>query len=415
MDVRPLFIVAALLGAAPTLATAQTQADICSDFSKPAAERLKACDGVVEDEGLPAEARARAFAHRGFARMDVPAASPRARREAMNQATVDAGEAVRLAPQEPLGHVLRGTTAEIRDDPKLARADYDKAASLAPIFETFLARGRLLRRLGETDAAIADFDRAIALGPNYASGYVGRGLVWFDREDYARALLDFTKAAEVEPASTVPLFNQGAVLVAMDRYAEAIPYYDRMLAAVPPDPTGYGARAHARYHLGDLQAALADRRAFVRAASRNANAWTDLGSLLMEMGDHRGGLAAYGRADKLAPLNPYMLNERCWWRAVVGRELKEAIADCEAAIRLDRTSSAYVDSRGFVKFRAGDLAGALADFETALRMAPGKPGSLFMRGATLKALGRGGDADIASALAKKPGIKAEYEKYGVRF
>jgi tetratricopeptide (TPR) repeat protein len=412
-----LFLATLVLApSAPAIAQSQTAlVGACADAPR-AAARLKACNQLLQSGDLGPDVRAMSLARRGLALVDSQFDDDDARRKASRQATIDAGDAVQLAPSAPLGHVLRGLLAERRGDSKLARSDYDTAARLDPIFETFLARGRLLRRLGEQDAAMADLDRAIALGPRFASGYVARGLIWYARGDHARALQDFTKAAEVEPAATAPRYNQGLALQAMGRTEEALSLYDRMLAATPPDPASYGARAQARYAQGDLQGALADRRAFVRAAPRNADAWVDLGSLLIETGEYREGLSAYARADKLSSLNPHLYNERCWWRAAVGRDLEAALADCETALRLVPDSLSYLDSRGFARFRSGNLNGALADFDAVLRASQDKVGSRFMRGATLRALGRRqeGDADISAAVAKKPDIASEYEKYGVR-
>lgn len=415
---RAVLVLATLVLAPASPAVAQSPTALfgaCAE-APTAAARLKACNQLLKSGDLGPYVRATALARRGFALLDSQFNEDDARRKASRQATIDAGDAVQLAPRAPLGHVLRGVLAERRGDSKLARSDYDTAAHLDPIFETFLARGRLLRRLGEQDAAMADLDRAIALGPRFASGYVARGLIWYARGDYERGLQDFTKAAELEPAATAPLYNQGLALEAMGRTQEALAVYDKMLTATPPDPAGYGARAHALYSRGDLQGALADRRAYVRAAPRNADAWVDLGSLLMEAGEYREGLAAYARADKLSSLNPHLYNERCWWRAALGRDLEAALADCETALRLVPDSLSYLDSRGFVRFRSGNLNGALADFDAVLRASPDKVGSRFMRGATLRALGRRqeGDADVSAAVAKKPNIASEYEKYGVR-
>jgi tetratricopeptide (TPR) repeat protein len=60
-------------------------------------------------------------------------------------------------------------------------------------------RGSALQLKGELDRAIADFDKAIELKPDYASAYNRRGLVYAAKGDYAHALADVTRADELAP------------------------------------------------------------------------------------------------------------------------------------------------------------------------------------------------------------------------
>ena len=408
----------ALLLLLPTAGAAAPAAPVVATCARAAtaAARLAACNAQLKATDISPEARAVLLANRGFALLENdPTADSDDQRKAFHQAVVDAGDAVKLAPSAPLGHVLRGTVAEYRGDTARARADFDVAAGLTP-FETFTARGRLLRQLGERDAAMADLNRAVAMGPDQAATYLARGRAWRQWRDYPRALQDFAKAIELDPDAIAPRLNYGGTLESLDRMPEAIAIYDALLANRPYPAAAYAARAEARRKLGDMAGAVADGRARVRVARKSSNAWVDLGSLLMEAGQWRAGYEAYAKAGGLSMTNVHLYNERCWWRAVEGRDHAAALADCQAALRLAPNSLDVRDSRGFARFRAGDLEGALYDVDAILRESSTRADTRFMRGVILRAMGHTtqGDADIATALAKQPGLKAEYEKYGVR-
>ena len=47
--------------------------------------------------------------------------------------------------------------------------------------------------------AIADYNKAIELNPNFADAYNNRGLAKYDLKDYKGAIADYNKAIELNP------------------------------------------------------------------------------------------------------------------------------------------------------------------------------------------------------------------------
>jgi tetratricopeptide (TPR) repeat protein len=74
-----------------------------------------------------------------------------------------------------------------------------------------------------------------------------------------------------------------------------------------------------------------------------------------------------------------------------------------------------IDSRGFVYLRLNRLDEAIADYDAAIRLDAKQVGSLCGRGLARHKNGdqAGGDADIASAAAINASIASEYAKYGM--
>jgi tetratricopeptide (TPR) repeat protein len=63
----------------------------------------------------------------------------------------------------------------------------------------YLGRGILHSQRQEFDAAIADYDRAIALRPENAQSYVSRGQALRQTGNLDRALADFERAITLAP------------------------------------------------------------------------------------------------------------------------------------------------------------------------------------------------------------------------
>lgn len=86
-----------------------------------------------------------------------------------------------------------------------------------------------------------------------------------------------------------------------------------------------------------------------------------------------------------------------------------------AALGLDPGRAEALDSRGLVKLRLGDLSGAIADYDEALKTEPPVTTALYGRGLAKRRSGdaAGGDVDLAKARELEPGIDQSFARFGV--
>ena len=68
-------------------------------------------------------------------------------------------------------------------------------------------RGAILLALKQEDAALADFDRALALNPGLSLSYLSRGMIRIWRKDRRGAWEDFNSAIEAAPTPTSHQIN----------------------------------------------------------------------------------------------------------------------------------------------------------------------------------------------------------------
>jgi len=151
-----------------------------------------------------------------------------------------------------------------------------------------------------------------------------------------------------------------------------------------------------------------------------ADAFAARGDAYADLGQHDKAAEDYAALDALGPVDgPMDLNGRCWVRAVRGRPLDLALADCNESLRGDMTEkekSAALDTRCFVYFRMGNYAAAIADCDTALKLDQSSTGSLYVRDLAKLRSGdaAGGNADIARAQTISHRIAEEYAVWGVK-
>ena len=188
--------------------------------------------------------------------------------------------------------------------------------------------------LGETDKAMADYTTAIRLNPKNQLAYLGRGTLLATRErSYLRAIDDFTRTLQIEPANV----------------------------------TALTARGDAWSQLGEFGPALADLNRVIDLSPANAHALVLRGLVRARQGNALSALQDYDAALKIMPRESFALSSRAAIYAQQGK-YGLAIRDLDAAVEIDGRNAVSFYNRGFAQFSLGHYAEAIADYDAALRL-----------------------------------------------
>jgi len=102
---------------------------------------------------------------------------------------------------------------------------------------------------GNLDAAVGEFQRSLALNPNYAEGYAGLAMVWANKGDFAKAYEQIDRALGKNDKSLDSRILKGRI-IAMEHKGDdwvdkAVKEFDRAAALNPssPKPLYYKAEA----------------------------------------------------------------------------------------------------------------------------------------------------------------------------
>lgn len=229
------------------------------------------------------------------------------------------------------------------------------------------------------------------------------------------ALQDINHALELEPDNASFLYRRADIQRGRGEPDLALADIDRAIALRPNVPGYLALRADLYVGKGQHARALADWDAVIAMETGNADYYASRGSALLALESYPRAVADYSKALEIAPGNAAYLNLRCWTRALWGRDLPQALEDCEASLRANDDPNT-IDSRAAVKLQMGDFEGAYADFDAAYTRQPALTGSLYGRGIAQIRLGRAeaGRADIAQALAVNPNAAASFDRMGQR-
>jgi len=104
----------------------------------------------------------------------------------------------------------RGYEWNNKDEEDRAIADFDQAIRINPNYTSaYNNRGLAWRAKGDYDRSIADFNQALQLDPNHANAYFGRGRDFYSQGDYTKAIADFDEAVRINPKLSGAFFNRG--------------------------------------------------------------------------------------------------------------------------------------------------------------------------------------------------------------
>jgi tetratricopeptide (TPR) repeat protein len=143
-------------------------------------------------------------------------------------------------------------------------SDQDLAAA-------FHNRGLAYYHKKDYDRAIEDYDQAIRLNPNNSDSFYRRGLTYFEKNDYDRAIQDLDQTLKLNPDSVAALQKRGWAYENKNDYDQAIRDYDRAIGLQSTYGPAFIRRAKAYEAKRQYEQALADYEAATQADPRLAS------------------------------------------------------------------------------------------------------------------------------------------------
>jgi tetratricopeptide (TPR) repeat protein len=87
----------------------------------------------------------------------------------------------------------------------------------------YLDRGNYYSYLNQHEKALADFNKAIELFPNYNEAYMNRAyFIWFPKKEYVKALNDLNKTIELDSTNAFAYSNRSYAYLGILKYNEAL-------------------------------------------------------------------------------------------------------------------------------------------------------------------------------------------------
>jgi predicted O-linked N-acetylglucosamine transferase (SPINDLY family) len=196
-------------------------------------------------------------------------------------------------------------------------------------------RGNALNGLGQWQAAVLEYDQAIALDASHANAYCNRGTALQHLGLREEALASYHRAMALNPKDFLAFYNSGSLLRDMRRLDAALVNYDRCLALRPD---------YVEAHI-------------------------NCGNVLQELKRHEAAVACYDRAIELGSLHAEAFQNRGFSLAQL-RQFEAAVASYDRAIELNSGYAQAFQGRLYALVNLGKFEAAVETYNRALALNP---------------------------------------------
>jgi len=260
--------------------------------------------------------------------------------------------------------------------------------------------GNALDSLGRSSEALAAYDQAMQLKPDYAIACYNRAdlLLKMGQTDAALGLFD--QALRLKPDYFKALRGKADALMRAGKGDAAIALYRQALKLQPDDADAARSLRVALVSAGQSPEAVERLEAALRVDPRDTRTHSDLGYAYSKLGRTELAMSHFAMAAQLEPDSAEAHGNYAVALQRAGR-LTDAIAEYRQVIRLKPDDAVAHYTLGNVCAQTADLVQAVAIYQEALKLRPEYPEAHNNLGAVLRRLGRLDEAREHYRLALK--------------
>ncbi|RKU19300.1 hypothetical protein C6500_11410 [Candidatus Poribacteria bacterium] len=154
-----------------------------------------------------------------------------------------------------------------------AIAAYQTAIQLEPNFaDAYGGLGVIYRRTGDLDAAIRHCQKAIKIAPENIEFHQNLTQIYWQKGMYDRAAIGYRIILELNPSDENALHHLGIILLSKQAYDEAVSCFQKVLQTNPDNALTHGALGTAYYKLGEEGPAIHEFQEVLRLDPQNQDA-----------------------------------------------------------------------------------------------------------------------------------------------
>ncbi len=203
------------------------------------------------------------------------------------------------------------------------------------------------------EQAIIDYTKAIELDPHYAEAYNNRSTAHLVMGNYGQTVVDCNRALELAPEFVATYVNRGIAYTGLRDYDRALADYDKALELTPGNIYAFYNRGNTYLWMSKYQEAVANYSQTIALKRDFVPAYANRGVAHSELKEYELALADFSEAIDLNPDYVYAYYNRANAYREIGN-YQRAIADYSKVIELNPEHRYAYESRGDCYAAIGD-------------------------------------------------------------
>jgi tetratricopeptide (TPR) repeat protein len=290
--------------------------------------------------------------------------------------------------------------------------------------QELIRKGISLGRLGRYEEAIACFDKALEINPNFAMAWSEKGVCLNNLAKHDQAIECYNKSLEINPNELKPWFCKGVSLAILGKKEQAIACFDKALEINPNYAMAWSEKGLSLRYLDRKKEAIECYNKALEINPNYAKVWSDKGAILADLGKYEEAIECFDKAleekpndlgslyrigicfsklqrykdsiqffDKCLDINrndTSALYFALYWKGVslasIGNH-KEAIECFDKALMIDQNSVEVLRTKALSLTSIGNNKDAIESLNKALKKNPNDIESLYGKGVCLGILG----------------------------
>jgi tetratricopeptide (TPR) repeat protein len=272
--------------------------------------------------------------------------------------------------------------------------------------------------INERQKAFDGYTKAYALKKSaVTSNGMGIGHLGLDRIDVAKTY--FAMAIQLDKSDHTGYFNMGFALNREKQFEEALRYFNLALGLKPDHVNSKLSKMDVLFTLEQYQACLEETESLVAMEAFDSDVYEYMGRSLSELEQFEKALVAFDKAISIDPENLSSYLHRASANHSLERyeaEIPDRTIVIESFVEAKATNYLIGQSyffRGAAKGNAGDLDGAIEDYNISLTYEPKQSGTYINRSVTKIQMGdlEGACVDYQHAIQLEPSAEEIFTRY----
>jgi tetratricopeptide (TPR) repeat protein len=178
-----------------------------------------------------------------------------------------------------------------------ALATYEKAVDIKPDYpQALYGQGKALFQLKKYQESLIAYDQAIQIQPNYLEAWTNRGFVLVRLKRYSEAIATVDKALQLKNDEPQIWQLKGDIFIKISQYNDAIKAYEQAINFQADNPELWYKKGLAFQNLKQYEEAITAYKKTVELKPDHESAWYNLGNCLVNLNRYEFALQAYDQA-----------------------------------------------------------------------------------------------------------------------